>query len=160
MPGMRRQARILALQLLYQTEIDPDGAETAEARFWARTDASKRVRPFAETLYRETTARREPIDALLTECLDNWKLSRLPVLVRNLLRLAVCEMIHLRDDPHAVIIDEAVTLAREYVDEESARFANGVLQRCWDRSGGVAGDGGPDGDGPGSGGALDPPTAP
>lgn len=155
MPGTRRQARILALQLLYQTEIDPTGGDAAQTRFWSQADASKRSRAFAESLYAETMARREQIDALLADCLENWKLSRLPVLVRNLLRLAVCEMVHMRESPHAVVIDEAVSLAREFVDEESAKFANGVLQRCWDQAGvksGVAA-GGP-------GGALDPSAAP
>ena len=56
---------------------------------------------------------------------------------RNLLRMAVCEMIHLGETPHAVVIDEAVALAAEFADEESAGFVNGVLQRCWDASRGA-----------------------
>lgn len=150
-PGTRRQARILALQLLYQTDIDPDGVETAEERFWAKADASNRTRAFAESLFRETQARRGEIDALLVASLEKWKLARLPVLVRNLLRLAVCEMVYLRESPHAVVIDEAVSLAKEFVDEESARFANAVLQRCWENAGSPEG---------GAGGELDPSPAP
>ena len=152
MPGMRRQARILALQLLYQTEIDPEGGAPAQGRFWSKAGAGKKTRAFADTLVQETLARREAIDALLGECLENWRLSRLPVVMRNLLRMSVCEMIHLRESPPAVVIDEAVSLAREFVDEESAKFANGVLQRCWDRAGGEAEDPG--------GQPLDPPAAP
>ena len=135
MPGTRHQARILALQLLYQTEIDPAGGEAAQSRFWAQAGASRKTRAFAEALVDATLARREAIDALLVQSLEHWKLSRLPVLVRNLLRMAVCEMIHLRESPHAVVIDEAVGLAREFVDEDSAKFANGVLQQCWERAG-------------------------
>lgn len=160
MPGTRRQARILALQLLYQTEIDPGGGSEAQSRFWSKADSSKRTRAFAEALFRETLARRGEIDALLTSCLERWKLSRLPVLVRNLLRLAVCEMVHLRESPHAVVIDEAVSLAREFVDEDSAKFANGVLQRCWDTAQSDEEAAGGNGGGEDGGGVLDPPAAP
>lgn len=132
MPGLRRQGRTLALQLLYQTEMNPElGTETIE-QFWSSADASKRARAFAMQLFEGTRANLTAIDGMLSDCLENWKLSRLSVVVRNLLRMAVWEMVHLGESPHAVVIDEAVSVARDFEDDESARFVNGVLQRCWE----------------------------
>ena len=151
MSGTRRQSRILALQLLYQTELDAQGGAESVRRFWKDTEASERVRGFAHRIFAAAQTHREAIDALLGMCLENWRLSRLTVVVRSLLRLAVAEMIHLRESPHVVVIDEAVSLAREFVDEDAAALVNGVLQECWNRAGGNGGSAAP---------PLDPPPAP
>jgi len=151
MSGTRRQSRILALQLLYQTELDAQGGAESVQRFWKDTDASERVRNFAHRIFAAAQAHGEAIDALLGMCLENWRLSRLTVVVRSLLRLAVAEMIHLRESPHVVVIDEAVSLAREFVDEDAAALVNGVLQECWNRAGQNNG---------GAATPLDPPPAP
>jgi N utilization substance protein B len=130
MQGPRRQGRAFALQLLYQSEMhrvqEPDDFE----RFWGSHQASKKARTLAESLVRDTLANLPEIDAKLTAELEQWKLSRLPVVVRNLLRMAVCEMVMQRDVPFQVVIDEAVELARDFVDEESSRFVNSVLEKC------------------------------
>ena len=151
MSGTRRQSRVLALQLLYQTELDAQGGAESVQRFWKDTGASARVRTFAHRIFAAAQTHREAIDALLGMCLENWRLSRLTVVVRSLLRLAVAEMIHLRESPHVVVIDEAVSLAREFVDEDAAALVNGVLQECWNRAGGDSGSAAP---------PLDPPPAP
>jgi N utilization substance protein B len=152
MSGTRRQSRILALQLLYQTEFDAQGGAESVQRFWKDADASERVRRFAHRIFESAQANREAIDALLGMCLENWRLSRLTVVVRSLLRLGAAEMIHLRETPHVVVIDEAVSLAREFVDEEAAALVNGVLQECWNRAGGDDPAAAPP--------PLDPPPAP
>ena len=132
MPGLRRQGRTLALQLLYQTEVNPELGAQAIEQFWSSAGASKRARAFATQLFEGTRANIAAVDGLLSDSLENWKLSRLSVVVRNLMRMAVWEMVHLGESPHAVVIDEAVSLARDFEDDESARFVNGVLQRCWE----------------------------
>ncbi len=128
MPSPRRQGRELALQLLYQIEIS--GEPEAMARFWERKPASKRVRSLAESLVQGTLAHRSEIDGRITAELEQWKLGRLPVVVRNLLRMAVFEMVIEEDVPYQVVIDEAVDLARDFVDAESSRFVNSVLEKC------------------------------
>ncbi len=128
MPSPRRQGRELALQLLYQIEIS--GEPEAISLFWERKPASKRVRSLAESLVKGTLAHRSEIDGLITAELEQWKLGRLPVVVRNLLRMAVFEMVIQEDVPYQVVMDEAVDMARDFVDVESSRFVNSVLEKC------------------------------
>lgn len=101
----------------------------------ATVDASARARDFALELVRATLKQRTEIDKRLTANLEHWKLGRLSVIVRNVLRLAVCEMLMLRQTPHAVVINEAVDLTRSFMDEESAPFVNKVLEKCWQADG-------------------------
>ena len=116
--------------MLYQLELN-EGAEPSEPDwFWSHGAPSKKGTAFTEKLVRATTENRAEIDARLTAALENWKLSRLSVVVRNLLRLGVAEMIYMDESPYQVVINEAVELARDFMDEESAPFVNGVLERC------------------------------
>ena len=138
MAGLRRQARTLALQLLYQYELHTDPSAEALEGFWRGAGASRRARAFATELVEQTQANRDAIDALIARNMEQWRLERVAVIVRNLLRMAVCEMLFLRETPHAVVIDEAVSLTGEFADDDSARFVNSVLQRCWDASGSPA----------------------
>ncbi len=141
MPGLRRQGRTLALQLLYQTEIagghragniEAGNIEAEDIeRFWSGADASRKARAFAMQLYDVTQANGSAINDMISANLEHWRLSRLSVIVRNLLRMAVAEMIYVRDVAHPVVIDEAIDLARTFEDDEAARFVNGVLDRIW-----------------------------
>lgn len=129
MQTLRRQARSYALQLLYQADVDPSADAGARERYWADGRASKKARAFATTLVEATLAQRPRLDAALTAALEQWKLSRLPVMVRSVLRLASCELLAIGTEPPAAIIDEAVELTRRYMDEDSARFVNSVLDK-------------------------------
>ncbi len=130
MQGIRRQGRSYALQLLYQVEITQQSEEETLGRFWLTVDASSKAREFALDLVRATLKHRADIDKRLGASLENWKLARLSVVVRNVLRLAVCEMLILKDTPPPVVINEAVDLTRSFMDEESAPFVNKVLDKC------------------------------
>lgn len=129
MKTLRRQSRSFALQLLYQVEIGQSAAPAAQEKFWEKSKASKKARAFASHLVEHTLARREDIDAALTGSMEQWRLERLPVVVRNVLRLATCEMIVIGTEPPAVVINEAVELTRTFMDEDSTRFVNGVLEK-------------------------------
>lgn len=131
MPGERRKGREFALQLLYQWELQQALDEEAVQRFWAGTRASKKVQAFATTLTEAFLANREQIDTLISDNLEQWKLNRLSVVVRSILRVSVCELLVLRDVPPPVIINEAVDLTRSFMDDESARFVNSVLDKSW-----------------------------
>ncbi|MDH4225210.1 MAG: transcription antitermination factor NusB [Deltaproteobacteria bacterium] len=128
MPGIRHQARSNALQLLYKREVDPKTTQEEVDRFWKTAKVSGKVLEFAGELLDGIETHGDEINRLIKDALENWKAERLTVLVRGLLKLAVCEMVVLKAPP-AVVIDEAVELAREFVDEESARFVNGVLDK-------------------------------
>jgi N utilization substance protein B len=130
MQGIRRQGRGYALQLLYQVEQTQERAPEALGRFWLAVDASQKPREFATTLVNAALEHQERIDQILTQHLEKWKLSRLPVIVRNVLRLAVAEMLILKLNPPPIVINEAMELTRSYMDEESVAFVNSVLDKC------------------------------
>ena len=124
----RRQARIQAVQQLYAREMRgvlvPLAAEK-EPEWPVEGEAS----PFAGELVEQALGRLEEVDRLLTAALQNWDLRRLGAVDRAILRLAVAEMLAHPDIPAAVTINEAIEIARSLATAESARFANGVLDR-------------------------------
>ena len=125
--GTRRQSRELALQLLYQCEHSSVDLETMQEDFesWQRADDG--VRRFADQLLRGTLDNREEIDHYLEKQTAHWKLERLAAVDRNILRLAMYELIYSEETPPAVVIDEAIEIAKKFGAEESAGFVNGVL---------------------------------
>ncbi len=125
--GTRRRARQLALQLLYQYELTGAAPEKMQADFEEWQGAGERIREFADELLRGTLAHLAEIDAELAEQTAHWRLERLAMVDRNILRLALYELLYHPDTPHAVVIDEAIEIAKRFGAEESARFVNGVL---------------------------------
>ena len=130
-PQGRRQAREAALQMLYQSEIGKAGAFESIASYWpAREDEPPLDSPlqeFANTLVRGALARRDEIDGLLVAHANNWRVERMGVIDRLVLRLGVYEMLASAETPSKVIINEALELARRYSGEEAVGFVNGVL---------------------------------
>ena len=124
----RHQAREMALQALYAWEVgraDPDDAlSLVLAEHWP--DADDASRAFALTLVRGTAADKDELDRLLTEQSANWRLERFAVIDRLILRLAVWEL-RQTDTPPAVVLNEAIELARTFGGDDSVRFVNGVL---------------------------------
>jgi len=125
--GMRRRARELALQLLYQHEHTGADLEVMQRDFDEWTGASDGVREFADFLLRGTLANLEKLDEELAIQTAHWRLERLAAVDRNILRLAMFELTHIPDTPPAVVIDEAIEIAKKFGAEESGRFVNGVL---------------------------------
>lgn len=127
--GTRRHSRELALQILYQIEMTGDDPESVIAQFWDAHPADLSVRDYAGLLVRGTRTMIEQIDPLLTAYAANWELARMAVVDRNLLRLAVYEMLHGGGTPPIVVINEAVDIAKKYSTPESGAFVNGILDR-------------------------------
>ena len=127
----RRAAREAALQMLYQWEVGRTGAHEAIVTYWPAREAEEQLtetlREFANTLVRGTITRVTEIDALLSTHAVNWRIERMAVLDRLVLRLAVYELIAELDTPAKVVINEALELARSYSGEEAVGFVNGVL---------------------------------
>ncbi len=128
----RHRAREAALQILYQWDIgggDPGhAAETFFKLQWPDADPpADALRLFATELARDTAARLAVIDPLIAETAERWRPERMAVLDRLILRMAVCEMQRDRDTPPAVVINEALELARTFSTEESVKFINGML---------------------------------
>ena len=125
--GTRRRARELALQLLYQFELTDASPEEMQAGFEEWRNASDGVREFADMLLRGTLARLGEIDEELVRQTTHWRLERLAAVDRNILRLAMYELIYDIETPHAVVIDEAIEIAKKFGTKDSGRFVNGVL---------------------------------
>lgn len=130
-PGGRRRAREAALQMLYQSEVGRASADEAIAMYWPAHDAQDELagtlRDFANGLVRGTLERVTEIDGILAAHAQNWRVERMAVIDRLVLRLAVYELLADRDTPPRVVINEALELARTYSGEEAVRFVNGVL---------------------------------
>ena len=127
----RRRAREAALQMLYQIEVGKAGAFESIATYWPARDADEQLdeplREFANALVRGAASRREEIDTMLSAHAQNWRVERMTVIDRLVLRLGVYEMLAEPETPSKVIINEALELARSYSGEEAVAFVNGIL---------------------------------
>ena len=126
--GSRRKSRELAMQMLFQGDLGKQKPEEVERLFWdSRDDVDDETRGFADDLHRLATRRDEEIDGLIQKHAQNWRLERMPVVDRNLLRTGVAEMLGFPSTPTAVVINETLEIARRYAATESINFLNGVL---------------------------------
>ncbi|MER3452987.1 MAG: transcription antitermination factor NusB [Acidimicrobiia bacterium] len=119
--GSRRAARERALALLY--EADAKGVPAAEVIAGLPVPPD----PYAIELALGVDGHLDEIDPLISGFAKDWTLERMPVIDRTLLRMAIFELLHRPDVPTAVVISEAVELAKRYSTEESGRFVNGML---------------------------------
>ena len=127
MHGVRTQGRAYALQLLYMAEIHSVPDAGRDSHFWSRARPSKRAREFAEQLVQAVGRHQTRIDEELAAVMVGWKLHRVSLVVRTILRLAAAEMAPPIETPPSVAINEALELTRDFMDEDSARFVNSVL---------------------------------
>jgi transcription antitermination protein NusB len=126
--GTRRKSRELAMQMLFQSDLGKQSPDEVRNTFWkAREEVDNDVRGFAEDLFRVATTREEEIDSLIETHSANWRLERMAAVDRNVLRLAVAEMIGFKGTPFPIVINEALEIARRYSAPESINFLNGVL---------------------------------
>ena len=127
----RRQAREWAVQLLFQTEFNPDNLDQALADFWNDEEKkpSERDQTYVNEMVHGVIEKRREIDRTISKYTENWDVDRLGVLDRTVMRVAVYEMLFRSDIPPVVSINEAVEIAKAYISKESGRFVNGVLDR-------------------------------
>jgi transcription antitermination protein NusB len=126
--GSRRKSRELAMQMLFQADIGKQTPDQVRETFWKSSDeVEPEVRGFAEDLFRVATVNQEEIDRLIAENSKHWRLERMPAVDRNLLRMAVGEMLGFKSTPFPIVINEALEIARRYCAHESINFLNGIL---------------------------------
>lgn len=125
--GSRRKARECALQMLFQWDITHDTIEQIRATFWDGQDEPEETREFADALAAGAIESVERIDALIGRHAENWRLDRMAVVDRNILRLATYEFLHDAETPKTVVINEAIEIARRFSSQESPQFINGIL---------------------------------
>ena len=127
--GKRRKSRELALQMLFQLDVGKQTPDQVRQTFWgAREEAiDGDTRGFAEDLFRMATSREEEIDTLIEKYSANWRIPRMPAVDRNLLRLAVAELVGFPGTPVPIVINESLEIAKRYSAPESLSFVNGIL---------------------------------
>ena len=128
----RHRARESALQILYQWEVGQTPIDNAAETFFDLqwNDAqppAETLREASTSLARDTVRRLEEIDALIANSAEHWRPERMAVIDRLILRIAVCEFLREKDTPPAVVINEALELARTFSTEDAVKFINGML---------------------------------
>lgn len=126
--GTRHKARENALQMMFQYDVTGEG-NAFIGRYWIENPAVPEVKEFASGLVSGTISRISEIDAVIGKYAENWSLSRMSRVDRNILRLAVYELFWVEDVPAKVTLNESITIAQKFSDEESGAFINGILDR-------------------------------
>jgi transcription antitermination protein NusB len=125
--GTRRKSRELVLQMLFQADMGKQTPDLVRKTFWAeRTNVDEEVRGFADDLFQLASTRLSEIDGLI-EKHTHWRMERMAAVDRNVLREAVAEFLGYPSTPRAVVINEALEIARKFSTPESVQFINGVL---------------------------------
>lgn len=125
--GRRRAARELALQILFQVDVGKVSLEDAIAYSLGESGATAETLEFAEHLARCAVAHQKEIDEIITRFAEGWTLERMASVDRNILRIGLCEILHMKDIPPSVSINEAVEMAKIYSTEDSGKFVNGIM---------------------------------
>jgi N utilization substance protein B len=127
--GSRRRAREHALQILYQVDVGEVDLEAAIELFWDEVDGDDEGILFASRIARGVSQNLAQIDEIIERFSINWKLHRMPGVDRNILRIAVYELLHCPDIPVMVSINEAIELGKRFSTGESGAFINGILDK-------------------------------
>ena len=125
--GARRKARELALQMLYQHDLSGNSADAVIGTFEDLQKSKANTREFATRIFRGTLDHLAQIDEMIVAQADNWRLERMAVVDRNIIRMSVYEFLHETDTPKLVIIDEAIEIAKKFGTQKSSQFINGIL---------------------------------
>ncbi len=127
--SMRRRAREIALQVLYQLDVSQGDCQEALDLYYDNFRASAKTREFSQRLIGGVSQNREEIDRLIEENAENWTLKRMTVVDRNILRVATFELLHCPDIPFKASLNEAIELAKKFGSDESSAFINGILDK-------------------------------
>lgn len=125
--GNRRRSRELAMQALFQMDISGDHSREAIELFCEHFEVPKKAKPFFLRLVEGVTACQDELDRLIERFSDNWKISRMSGMDRNIMRVAVYELLYCDDIPPKVSINEAIDIGKKFGTEHSSAFINGIL---------------------------------
>jgi N utilization substance protein B len=128
--GKRRRARELVLQALYESEFSDRTALQVVEEQIGRRGPSEEGADRARDLFLKTIEKRDELDGIIRQFLENWDFERLSLIDRNILRFALAEVLYFPDVPSSVIIDEAIEIAHRYSSEEAGRLVNGLVDRA------------------------------
>ncbi len=129
--GKRRQARELAVQVLFHLEFNPDDPDSVFDLICENFSSKESSRPFSRMLVAGVCEKRKDLDELISRASKNWRLERMSRLDRCILRLAAYEILFVEDIPPKVSIDEALELGKRFGSENSGSFINGILDNIY-----------------------------
>jgi len=130
--GKRREGREAAVQFLFQDDLnktEPDALAQAMEGFWTLRESAARTRQFATELIHGVLEHHDAIDERIKRVAANYELHRIAPVDRNILRVAIYEMLYTSEVPPVVCINEAIEIAKRFGSEDSGRFVNGILDR-------------------------------
>ena len=125
--GKRREARECALQVLFQLEFDASDVDRGLDEYWLGRAPKDDVRDYAGWLVHGILARKAEVDGLIRDTSEHWRMERMGLVDRNILRMAVFELLEEKTLAAPIIINEAIEIAKKYSDDKSATFINGLL---------------------------------
>jgi N utilization substance protein B len=128
--GSRHEARLWAIQFLFQCDFNREDRVRALEDFWYEKEPTDREKSFMEELVSGVEDHRAELDERLQKYAEHWDVARMGAVDRNVLRVALYEMLFCPDIPPVVSINEAVDLAKALSSQESGRFVNGILDRA------------------------------
>ncbi|MBZ0272241.1 transcription antitermination factor NusB, partial [bacterium] len=127
--GNRHKAREFALQMLYAIDVSESAPDLVVPLFWETLTCPDEVRRFANELVNGVDHNLDRIDEIIARYSEHWAIDRMTSVDRNILRMAVFELLHLTEIPHSVTINEAVEIGKKFGSEDSGAFVNGILDK-------------------------------
>ena len=125
--GARRKARELALQMLYQYDLSANPPQQIVDTFEELQKSKPNTREFATKIFHGTVANLASIDEMIAAQADNWRITRMAVVDRNIIRMSIYELLEESETPKLVIIDEAIEIGKKFGTQKSSQFINGIL---------------------------------
>ena len=124
--SLRTKSREFAMQMLFQWDMSRQEPAKLEAKFWRAAKAADNTRAFANKLFEGAAKDADELDALIVQHAQNWRLERMAIIDRAVLRLAIYEL-RIAETPSKVVLNEAVDLAKKFSSEDAGAFVNGIL---------------------------------
>jgi len=131
--GKRRRARESTIQILFQLEFDDSFPEQIIEGYWQNRKVPKEIVEYGTWLVKGIINHKDEIDKIVQSVSEHWRISRMAVVDRNILRLAVFEFLYEKDLDQAIVINEAIEIAKKYSSDQSSMFINGVLDAIKER---------------------------
>ena len=127
--GKRTQSREIALQVLYQIDMSEGKTEEEFNLFWDHFTPPEDLKEFSQKIVSGVCQHEEEIDVIIEHYSEHWRLKRMPIVDRNILRLAIFELMFCDDIPPKVVLNEAVELGKKFGSDKSGSFVNGILDK-------------------------------
>ena len=127
--GKRRRSREIILKLLYQKELNEQNPEDMLEQFWYEREENEEVKIFVTSIFCGVNESKDELDTWIMKYSKNWDLNRLSIIDKCILRLSVYELLHRKDIPPKVSINEAIDISKKYSNADAGKFINGILDK-------------------------------